>query len=508
MYSEDAQSSGNCASSCDQLETAPPDGQATADPGLDEMPCDPDYDPWPPEDPMPPEYYETREDEGPWPEEAYEAPQDAEYDPTPDEYYEWRLDHPDYPDAACSEESAEDSDPEGTERDGIPHDDHAGDASKGEQSPQASTAHSAPDGAPPGQAKNNAASGLRAWSAEDYLARRFPPKEPLVTGLLHRRDLVAFGARRRNGKTSLVTNLAVAGAVPVGDFLGYKIPAPWRSLLFILEDDPGEYQEKLRKVIGTRDTAGRLKIVTREDFYEGNIRIDVRDQAFRDAVESSATVHCPDLIVLDNLAQVIGAEYNESKLVHILMQFCYRLARLYNAAVILPAHPKKEDPKNRVSLLDNPDAFFESIMGSSHFINSTGSLWGLERSPQADQSTFVGGRQRGDGNQGASYLSMDADGWFSLIDEAHKSLPLALNTPVRQQAWVLLPNPPATFGYREGEALVKSVMRSSSTYDAWIKHCKRLKVIVDTPDGKLTKAPGQNPPGADLRNVGVNGMSV
>ena len=354
------------------------------------------------------------------------------------------------------------------------------------------------NGTPSGQSAgtkgaNSVPAGLRAWSAEDYLSRQFTPKEPLLKGLLHRRDLVAFGARRRNGKTSFVTNLAVAGAVPVAEFLGYEIPAPFRSLLFILEDDPGEYQEKLRKVIGGRETAGRIKIVTREDFFAANIRIDVREQAFRDAVEQPAKDHAPDVIVLDNLAQVIGAEYGDSKLVHALMQFCYRLARLNNAAVVLPAHPKKEDPKNRLSVLDDPDGFFESIMGSSHFINSTGSLWGLERQPEMDRCVFVGGRQRGDGQQGGSYLAMDERGWFNLIDEAQRNLDLVLNTLVRRNAWPLLPDPPSTFGYRDGEALVKPVMKSGSTYSEWIRHCRRVKVIVDAPDGKLGKAAGLKP---------------
>jgi hypothetical protein len=306
--------------------------------------------------------------------------------------------------------------------------------------------------------------------------------------------LVAFGARRRNGKTSFVTNLAVAGAVPVADFLGYEIPAPFRTLLFIFEDDPGEYQEKLRKLIGRRETAGRLKIVTREDFYAANIRIDVREQAFRDAVERASRDHHPDLIVLDNLAQVIGAEYNKPELVHVLIQFCYnRLASVHNAAVILPAHPKKDDPKNRLDLQYHPDTFFEAIMGSSHFINSTGNLWGLQRYSDLDRVVFLGGRQRGDGQQGGSLLTMDDQGWFSLIDEAQKNLELVLNTPIRKQAWPLLPDPPATFGYRAGEALVRSVMRSSGTYHDWIKHCRRLKVILQAPDDKLTKAAGLKP---------------
>ena len=117
-------------------------------------------------------------------------------------------------------------------------------------------------------------------------------------------------------------------------------------------------------------------------------------------------------------------------------------------------------------------------------------MWGLERDLKGGPSAFLGGRQRVDGNQGASWLEMSEDGWFSLVDEAQTNLGLALNTPTRKAAWLVLPNPPATFGFREGETLVKPVMKSSSTYAEWIRHCRRLKVIVDTADGKLSKAAG------------------
>jgi hypothetical protein len=319
----------------------------------------------------------------------------------------------------------------------------------------------------------------------------------LATGLLNRRDLITLGARRRNGKTTFVTNLAVAGAVGMPQFIGYEIPSTWRTLLLILEDDAGEYQEKLRKVIGTRDAGGRIKIITKDDFLDAGIRIDVREPAFRDGVELYARQHDPDLIVIDNVAQVIGAEYNDPQRVHELVQFCYRLARTHNAAVILPAHPKKEDPKYRIHLLNDPNQFFESVMGSSHLINSTGSLWGLERSQtEDDQSVFLGGRQRGDGNQGGSHLRLDENGWYSLVDEAQANLPLVLNTPTRQKAWTLLPEPPKTFSFNEGETLVKPAMRSSSTYIEWMKQCRRLKVVLETPDGKLVKASGLKPLGA------------
>ena len=331
------------------------------------------------------------------------------------------------------------------------------------------------------------------WLAEEFLSREFPPKEPLLQGLLHRRDLVAFGARRRHGKTSFITNLAVALAIPTPDFLGYGIPAPRRSLLLILEDDPGEYQEKLRRVVGDRDIGNRIMIMTREDFYEEDVLIQADNERFTYAVGMRARIHHPDLIVIDNLAQVIEADYNDAKRVHQLMRLCFKMARNHNAAVILPAHPKKEDLEHRTSLQDDPDGFFESIMGTSHFINSAGSLWGLERDVQRDRAVFLGGRQRGDGNQSHSVISMDDHGWFHLMDEAQVNVDLVLNTMVRRQAWKLLPEPPKTFGYREGEDLVRSVMRSSSTYAAWIRECRRLKVIIDTDGDKLIKKSGLKP---------------
>jgi hypothetical protein len=251
---------------------------------------------------------------------------------------------------------------------------------------------------------SNGDSGLRSWSAEEFLRIKFPPKEPLVKNLVHRRDMVTLGARRRHGKTSLLTHMAVALAVPVADFLGYEVSEPGRSLMLMLEDDSGEYQEKLQKVVGGHELAGRIRIVGRDDFLESKIPRDVREARFREAVRHQADEHKPDLIVIDNLAHVIGAEYNDAKRVDELMGFCYELAKTHNAAITLAAHPKKEDLEHPISLQRNSGHFFESIMGTSHLINSTGSLWGLERSDGTDYSVFLGGRQRGEGHQGHSFI--------------------------------------------------------------------------------------------------------
>ena len=59
------------------------------------------------------------------------------------------------------------------------------------------------------------------------------------------------------------------------------------------------------------------------------------------------------------------------------------------------AHPRNRGQNALQPLAKDRDAFFEQVMGSSHLINSTGSLWGLER--EGDTTVFVGGRQRANG---------------------------------------------------------------------------------------------------------------
>ena len=326
-----------------------------------------------------------------------------------------------------------------------------------------------------------------AVTAEDYLRREYPPKEPLIDGLIHRRDMIAFGARRRHGKTTLLTNMAVAMAVPTAEFMGYRIPQRRRSLLLMLEDDPGEYQATLRKLVGDRELGGSIQVLTRVDFYQQDVPLDVRNGGFQSVVRRNAGLHEPDLIVLDNLAQVVNADYNDATKIQDLMKFCFKLTSEFDCAVLVAAHPRKQGDMP-ISLEDNPELFFESIMGSSHFINSTGSLWGMERQDSLGYSTFLGGRQRSEGSHGVSHIRRGDDGWFELINEASANLPLVVNTPVRQKAWRLLPDPPVTFGYREAEGIVKPAM-ATGTFAEWIKQCRRLGVIVDAGD-RLRKADG------------------
>lgn len=324
--------------------------------------------------------------------------------------------------------------------------------------------------------------------AEQFLERHIPPKEPLVKGLLHKRDLVTFAGRRRHGKTTFLTNLAAALALNSDPFLGYEIPEARRSLMLLLEDDPAELQEKLARILGQSGTDGRLRVVTRDDCHENHVPIDISRPEFRQAVEEVAAEHEPDVIVIDNLAHVVNARYNDAELIHQLVFQLYEWARAYDAAVILAAHPRKEDVSHPVRLETDPEMFFETVMGSSHLVNSTGNLWGLQRHYDEDYAVFLGGRQRGEGQQAYTVIEKREDDWFKVLPRTVVTMDLLVNTQKRKEAWNLLPAHPQTFRYRQGQELVSSVMSSSASYANWMRDLRRHSLILDS-GNELQKNP-------------------
>jgi hypothetical protein len=323
-----------------------------------------------------------------------------------------------------------------------------------------------------------------AQTLKTFWDRDFPRKDSLIESLLYRRDIVAFAGRRRHGKTTFITNL-VLSLILKSDFLGYGIPSSVRVLVLYLEDDAEELQIRLKQMIKaelSNEQQDKLALYPREDFYRAKIPIDAKHPKFRRFVIEKCAVHKPDVIIFDNLAHLIGADYNNSKLIHALMQFVWELTNIFNAGVIIAAHPRKRDKKtdsmgfnSAVRLRDDPEGFFEEVMGSSHFVNSCGSLWGIERDLNTDRTDFLGGAQRFTGKHSMMTLEKDDDGWLRRVSDFDANLTLALNTPRRRKAWELLPE--GTFSYTQAESAVKPEFKSKSSFYDWFEHCKRLGVI-------------------------------
>jgi hypothetical protein len=78
---------------------------------------------------------------------------------------------------------------------------------------------------------------------------------------------------------------------------------------------------------------------------------------------------------------------------------------------------------------------------------------------------------------------------FIVLNNATVNMSLCNTSPERLAAWDLLPSAGLSFGYTEGEKrCVPAAMRSNSTYAVWMAQCRQKNVIVDSANGKLTKA--------------------
>lgn len=126
-------------------------------------------------------------------------------------------------------------------------------------------------------------------------------------------------------------------------------------------------------------------------------------------------------------------------------------------------------------------------MGSSHFINSMGSLWGIERDEEIGRSYFLGGTQRLTGTQAAAQLELNDSGWFEVVSEFDTNFGLAVNTEKRRLAWSLLPG--GRFTYMEGVNATKPALKSQGSFNPWWRELLRLGLVVPCADGKYVKGP-------------------
>lgn len=340
---------------------------------------------------------------------------------------------------------------------------------------------------------------FRRQTFDDFITKDFPPKEPLIEGILYRRDRVSVTGRGREGKTTLISNVALAGSMGRPHYLGFSIPKPFNVLCFYLEDDPGELQEKLRRM-GKEASTERFHLYTIDDFFRWNIPIDVKDSRFREFVRKCCDDCKPDLIIWDNLAHLVGADYNNSKSIHELMMFMFRLEHDYNTATLIAAHPRKGSrldndvplgARATPSLFSSPEKSFEECMGSSHFINTTGSLWGIERDHNTGQTRLILGAQRLTGGHTRTVAEKNDDDWFERIDDFKTTFGLVCTTEKRKQAWELLPED-GEFSQAEVRALVKKHLKSNGSFQPWWDELRRHSLVVPVGE-KFRKRNGVSP---------------
>lgn len=334
-------------------------------------------------------------------------------------------------------------------------------------------------------------------SLKPFLETQFPETETFIEGLLYRRDLVAIQGRRREGKTTLIMQLALSLTVePSVEFLGKKVVRPRRVLVYLLEDDAKQLQDRFRRMLTGNEAEGdewkeylndegRLLIRTKEDFVQGGIPRNALSKDFQSAVEEDCAAFRPDAVIFDNLGILIGADYTEHTKIAEYTRFIEFLSNKYDCAVLTATHLRKIDRNKPTNIVKDGDGFFEEAIGSSHFMNTCGSMWGLQKSKEEDGTTyFRGGAQRRHGFSHLIPLHLKHD-WFEQANDFLASFELVMRTEKRKKAWAMLPS---EFTFTQGAAAVEGVMSEKAFANLWAE-LKNLRLILPVDgNGVLRKA--------------------
>lgn len=319
-----------------------------------------------------------------------------------------------------------------------------------------------------------------------FLETKFPETETFIEGMLYRRDLVAIQGRRREGKTTLIMQLALSLTVdPSVAFLGKKVIGPRRVLAYLLEDDAKQLQDRFRRMLTSNEDQddqwkeflndeGRLLVRTKEDFLQAGIQRNALSKEFQQAVEDDCASFRPDAVIFDNLGILIGADYTEHTKIADYTRFIEVLSNKYDCAVLTATHLRKLDRNKPTNIVKDGDGFFEEAMGSSHFMNSCGSMWGLQKSKEEDGTTyFRGGAQRRHGFSQLIPLHLKHD-WFEQADDFLASFELVVRTDKRKRAWAGLPS---QFTFTQGATAVRGVMSEKAFANFWVE-LKNLRLIL------------------------------
>jgi hypothetical protein len=333
-------------------------------------------------------------------------------------------------------------------------------------------------------------------SLKPFLETQFPDAESFIEGLLYRRDLVAIQGRRREGKTTLIMQLALSLTVdPSVEFLGRRVVKPRRVLVYLLEDDAKQLQDRFRRMLTGNEGEddewkeylnddGRLMIRTKDDFVEASIQRNALSKEFQFAIEEDCASFRPDAVIFDNLGILIGADYTEHTKIAEYTRFIESLSNKFDCAVLTATHLRKIDRNKPTNIVKDGDGFFEEAIGSSHFMNSCGSMWGLQKSKEEDGTTyFRGGAQRRHGFSHLIPLHLKHD-WFEQASDFLAAFELVIRTEKRKKAWAALPS---QFTFTQGAAAVRGVMSEKAFANLWIE-LKNLKLILPDTGGVFKKA--------------------
>jgi putative DNA primase/helicase len=142
---------------------------------------------------------------------------------------------------------------------------------------------------------------LRAVALDEFLKRKFPPREMILSPLLPVAGLAMLYAPRGVGKTHVALGIAYAVASG-GSFLRWKAPAARKVIFIDGEMAAAVLQERLAQIVANADSEAVepsfLRILASDMHRDGlpDLSDPVSHRMFNDAIGDA------DLIIVDNLS--------------------------------------------------------------------------------------------------------------------------------------------------------------------------------------------------------------
>jgi len=209
---------------------------------------------------------------------------------------------------------------------------------------------------------------LTVRTAREIMAWPEPDGEDLLLGpLVRRRTRTIIVGDTGHGKTSLAFQLG--GAVLTGsEALGYTGAAVGPLLVVDLEQGLRSIKRALRDAnLADRDDALYLAV-------PDGLALDSAKSDDRAELETALDKHKPAVVIIDPYYKAHRGDANEERAVVDLMRYLDGLRTLYGFALILPAHPRKDQASKGVRKLTLHD-----VAGSGAIVRGAELVLALER---------------------------------------------------------------------------------------------------------------------------------
>lgn len=179
--------------------------------------------------------------------------------------------------------------------------------------------------------------------------------DPLVDGLINRKEKILVPGASNSGKTAVITRLLVCGAR--GEVFGNHATCRFDSLVFLGEGKPGAKKRKaaMKKVFGRDKLPIRLVLTNLNLLNKGVARIIRHCENYRDRYDKF-----PDVVVLDTLASLSpGFKENETDQATLMTEKFEQIIAAVGCTVIAITHYGKDESRGvrgSSALVGNADA--------------------------------------------------------------------------------------------------------------------------------------------------------